>query len=96
MLLACVPLILVSIIAIQKLAKKLLSKYWTIYTGLGLARVFLQDSPLLLFNEPTSKLDSLNEGIILKSIKEECKDKTVVLISHRKSTMNIAHEEYSV
>ena len=63
---------------------------------IGIARAFLHDAPMLLLDEPTSNLDSLNEGIILKSIKEECKDKTVVLISHRKSTMGIAHKQYSV
>ena len=57
---------------------------------IGLARAFLHDAPLLLLDEPTSNLDSLNEGIILKSLHEEARDKTVVLVSHRESTMNIA------
>lgn len=57
---------------------------------IGIARAFLHDAPMLLLDEPTSNLDALNEGIILKSLKESCKDKTVVLVSHRKSTMNIA------
>lgn len=57
---------------------------------IGIARAFLHDSPLILMDEPTSNLDSLNEGIILKSLREASKKKTVVLVSHRKSTMNIA------
>ena len=57
---------------------------------IGIARAFLHDAPFLLLDEPTSNLDSLNEGIILKSLKEEQEDRTVVLVSHRKSTMNIA------
>ena len=57
---------------------------------IGIARAFLHDAPMLLLDEPTSNLDALNEGIILKSLKETCKDKTVVLVSHRRSTMNIA------
>lgn len=57
---------------------------------IGIARAFLHDAPLLLLDEPTSNLDSLNEGIILKSLSECRKDKTVVLVSHRKSTMNVA------
>ena len=57
---------------------------------IGIARAFLHDAPMILLDEPTSNLDSLNEGIILKSLKEECGNKTVVLVSHRKSTMNIA------
>ena len=56
---------------------------------IGIARAFLHNAPLILLDEPTSNLDSLNEGIILKALKEECKDKTIVLVSHRKSTMNI-------
>lgn len=61
---------------------------------IGIARAFLHDAPLLLMDEPTSNLDSLNEGVILKAVKEEGKDKnkTVVLVSHRKSTMGIADE----
>ena len=59
---------------------------------IGIARAFLHDAPLLMLDEPTSNLDSLNEGIILKSLKEEAKDKTVVLVSHRDSTMRIADE----
>lgn len=56
---------------------------------IGIARAFLHDSPLILMDEPTSNLDSLNEGIILKSLREAAEKKTVVLVSHRKSTMNI-------
>ena len=58
---------------------------------IGLARAFLHDAPLMLLDEPTSNLDALNEGIILKSLKETSKDKTVVIVSHRRSTLNIAH-----
>ncbi|MBE5913889.1 MAG: ABC transporter ATP-binding protein [Pseudobutyrivibrio ruminis] len=57
---------------------------------IGIARAFLHGGNMLLLDEPTSSLDSLNEGIILKSLKEEAKDKTIVLISHRKSTMGVA------
>ena len=57
---------------------------------IGIARAFLHDSPFLLMDEPTSNLDSLNEGIILKSLRESADKKTVVLVSHRKSTMNVA------
>lgn len=63
---------------------------------LGLARAFLHDAPILLLDEPTSNLDSLNEAVILKSLHEERKGKTVVLVSHRKSTMGIADQVYSV
>ena len=63
---------------------------------LGLARAFLHDAPFLLLDEPTSNLDSLNEAVILKSLHEECSGKTVVLVSHRKSTMGIADKVYSV
>ena len=57
---------------------------------IGLARAFLHDAPLLLLDEPTSNLDSLNEAVILKSLKDEAKGKTVVLVSHRTSTVRIA------
>ena len=63
---------------------------------LGLARAFLHDAPLLLLDEPTSNLDSLNEAVILRSLREEGQDKTVVLVSHRASTMRIADRVYSV
>lgn len=56
---------------------------------IGIARAFLHDAPFVLMDEPTSNLDSLNEGIILKSLKEGRGDKTVLLVSHRKSTMNV-------
>ena len=63
---------------------------------LGLARAFLHDAPFLLLDEPTSNLDSLNEAVILKSLHEQREGKTVVLVSHRRSTMGIADRVYSV
>ena len=63
---------------------------------LGLARAFLHDAPFMLLDEPTSNLDSLNEAVILKSLHEERAGKTVVLVSHRKSTMGIVDKAYSV
>lgn len=63
---------------------------------LGLARAFLHNAPFLLLDEPTSNLDSLNEAVILKALQTECQDKTVILVSHRKSTMGIADKVYSV
>ena len=63
---------------------------------IGVARAFLHDAPLMLLDEPTSNLDSLNEAIILKALQQEKQDKTVVLVSHRPSTMRIADQVYSV
>lgn len=63
---------------------------------IGIARAFLHDSELVLLDEPTSNLDSLNEGIILKSLKESAKEKTIVLVSHRDSTMNVADFVYEM
>ena len=62
---------------------------------LGLARAFLHDAPFLLLDEPTSNLDSLNEAVILKSLHEARSGKTLVLVSHRTSTMGIADAVYS-
>ncbi len=63
---------------------------------LGLARTFLHDAPFLLLDEPTSNLDSLNEAVILKSLREGRDGKTVLLVSHRQSTMRVADTVYSV
>ena len=63
---------------------------------IGLARAFLHGAPFLLLDEPTSNLDSLNEAVILKSLKEESGDRTVVLVSHRKSTVRIADQIISI
>lgn len=64
---------------------------------IGLARAFLHNCNLLLLDEPTSNIDSLNEGIILKALKQERDNKTIILVSHRQSTMGIVDEvlEYS-
>ena len=63
---------------------------------IGIARAFLHDAEMILLDEPTSNLDSLNEGIILKSLKESAEKKTVVLVSHRVSTMNVADMVYEM
>lgn len=65
---------------------------------IGLARAFLHDAPLLLLDEPTSNLDSLNEGVILGALREEAEDsgRTVVLVSHRKSTLAVADRAYRI
>ncbi|MDO4793912.1 MAG: ABC transporter ATP-binding protein [Filifactor alocis] len=57
---------------------------------IGLARAFLHDAPIMFLDEPTSNLDSLNEGVILKSLRDSAKGKTVVIVSHRDSTTAIA------
>ena len=63
---------------------------------IGIARAFLHDTDFILLDEPTSNLDSLNEGIILKSLKESSDKKTVVLVSHRESTMNVVDVLYKM
>lgn len=59
---------------------------------IGIARAFLHDADILFLDEPTSNIDSLNEGIILKSLQQEKENKTILLVSHRKSTMGIADD----
>ncbi len=61
---------------------------------IGIARAFLHDSDLMFLDEPTSNLDSLNEGIILKALRESAEKKTVVIVSHRASTMNVADKVF--
>ena len=63
---------------------------------IGLARAFLHDAELLLLDEPSSNLDVLNEGIILQSLEREKQGKTVVLVSHRQSTMSLADRIYEM
>ena len=63
---------------------------------IGLARAFLKGSELILLDEPTSNVDSINEGIILKALKEQKCKKSIILVSHRESTMAIADRIYRV
>ena len=63
---------------------------------IGLARAFLHNAPFVLLDEPTSNLDSLNEAVILKALKESGKDRSIILVSHRESTMRIADTVYRV
>lgn len=63
---------------------------------IGLARAFLRGSELILLDEPTSNVDSINEGIILKALKEQKHKKSIILVSHRESTMAIADRVYRV
>ena len=62
---------------------------------LGLARAFLHDAPLMLLDEPTSNLDSLNEAVILRALKREKDRRAIVLVSHRPSTMATADRVYT-
>lgn len=59
---------------------------------LGIARAFLHDADYLFLDEPTSNIDSINEGMILQSLVREKEDKTILLVSHRKSTMGIVDD----
>lgn len=59
---------------------------------IGIARAFLHDCEVIFLDEPTSNIDSLNEGMILKSLQEEKEEKTILLVSHRKSTMGITDQ----
>lgn len=63
---------------------------------IGLARAFLRGSELILLDEPTSNVDSINEGVILKALKEQKSKKSIILVSHRESTMAIADRVYKV
>ena len=63
---------------------------------LGLARVFLQDAPLLLLDEPTSNLDALSEASVLKALQENRADKTVVIVTHRASAGAIVDDTYAL
>lgn len=63
---------------------------------IGLARAFLHDAPFMLLDEPTSNLDSLNESVILRSLDKEKGEKTIILVSHRQSTMRIADKIHSM
>lgn len=63
---------------------------------IGLARAFLKGSPLILLDEPTSNVDSINEGIILQALRAQKQKKSIILVSHRESTMAIADRIYRV
>ena len=63
---------------------------------LALARAFFSKAPILLLDEPTNHLDVLNEGMILKALKEISKERTILLVSHRISTLQIADEIYTL
>lgn len=63
---------------------------------IAIARSFLHKAPFILLDEPTSNLDSLNEAVILKSIKDNSKERTIILVSHRLSTLNIADKVYKM
>ena len=64
--------------------------------GSGWQEPFYHDAPLILLDEPTSNLDSLNESIILRSLKDLGRDKTIVIVSHRESTMAAAEKVYEM
>ena len=63
---------------------------------LGLARAFLRGSSLILLDEPTSNVDSINEGIILKALRQQKQNRSIILVSHRESTMAVADRVYRV
>lgn len=63
---------------------------------IGLARAFLSGCELILLDEPTSNVDSINEGIILKALAQQKRNKSIILVSHRESTMAIADRIYQM
>lgn len=63
---------------------------------IALARAFLSNAPLMLLDEPTSNIDSLNEGIVLQSLHKQSSDKALLLVSHRKSTLRIANKKLDI
>ena len=63
---------------------------------IGIARAFLHNADILILDEPTSNLDTLNEAEILKSINNECRDKSIVMVSHRKSSVSICDKKIYV
>lgn len=105
-LLVCVPLIPVSIVAVQKFAKKLLHKYWGIYTELGdsflenlqgltTLKIYQADEEKAArMDEESRKFRQITMKVLTMQLKESRSDKTVVLVSHRKSTMNLADVVY--
>lgn len=63
---------------------------------IGLARAFLSERNIMILDEPTSNLDTLNEAAVLKAIEENSNDKTIVMISHRRSTTAICNREFNI
>lgn len=63
---------------------------------LGLARAFLRGSRLILLDEPTRNVDSINEGIILGALRQQKKTRSIILVSHRESTMASADRTYRI
>lgn len=63
---------------------------------IGLARAFVREAPLMLLDEPTSNLDGFNEAVILRALNQERAGRTIVLVSHRASTMSIADEVHHI
>ncbi|MCG8482106.1 MAG: ABC transporter ATP-binding protein/permease [Clostridia bacterium] len=63
---------------------------------IGMARAFLHDAKIILLDEPTSNIDSLNESILLNSLKEQSENKTIIIVSHRESTLSIADVVYNM
>ena len=63
---------------------------------IGLARAFLSGCPLILLDEPTSNVDSINEGVILRALLKHRQDRTIILVSHRASTMAVADRVYKM
>ena len=92
--------------SIDKFIESLPNKYDTIVSNeeetisagekqrLGLARAFLSGAKLILLDEPTSNVDSLNEEIILKSLKDSSIDHSIILVSHRLSSLSICDKIY--
>ena len=63
---------------------------------IGLARAFLSGCPLILLDEPTSNVDSINEGVILRALLKHRQGRTIILVSHRASTMAVADRVYKM